>query len=290
MNNILAFDTEYNKNKEILSLGLATNNSLNEIYFKNIVDKYSFKIHNLANSFLNKKGLNFSEEKEKIHNEILSFDFIVGFNLEEDLSVLKFKKITHLYANHNFIDLKILFDYLGFSTSLVKIGNLFDLNKLIQKDLSPHNASYDSKLTLLILNKIIDFGKENNINEFELLNNLKTLTTLKHFKYIHELDSFITKFKWLKLIIKELIKYKKISLKDNIEINEFLTYIHINDSDIFILNNNFEICYKMPILFVNLDLLIDLKKIDKLDIKYKEIGYRFNKDFVKEKNLLFKFC
>ncbi len=290
MNNILAFDTEYNKNKEILSLGLATKDSLNEIYFKNIVDKYSFKIHNLANAFLTKRGLSFNDEKDKLHKFILSFDFIVGFNMEEDLNVLKFRRLTHLYSTYNFIDLKVLFDTMGFSASLVKIGNLFDLNKQIQKDLSPHNASYDSKLTLLILSKIIEFGKINNLNEFELLNNLKTLTTLKHFKYTHELDSFIIKFKWLKLVIEELLKKKNISLKNNVNFNENLKYIYTNSSDIFILNNNLEICYKMPLIFIDLNLLTHLEKIDNLDIKYKNIGYRFNKDFILEKNLLFKFC
>lgn len=290
MKKIIAFDTEYNKNKEILSLGLATNDTLNEFYFKNIVDKYSFKIHNLAHSFLMKNGSDFNKQKDNIHNMILSFNYIVGFNLEEDLNVLKFRKLTYLYSNHNLIDLKILFDLLGFSCSLVKIGNIFNLNKLIQKDLSPHNASYDSKLTLLILNKILDYSKEFNLSEEELLTDLKTLTTLKHFKYIHELDSFSIKFKWLKNIIDNLIKKQGISLKENIVFNESLKYFFINNSDIFILNNNHEICYKMPLLFVDLKKCNNLEQINMLNIKYKDIGYRFNKNLVFDNNLLFKFC
>ncbi len=290
MNKIVAFDTEYNKNKEILSLGLATNNSLQELYFKNNVDKYSYQIHNLAHSFLNKEGLDFKVEKHKIHSKILSFQYIVGFNIEEDLHVLKFKQLSILFANNNFIDLKILFDLIGFSASLVKIGNIFDLNKELLKDLSPHNASYDSKLTLLILNEIIRLSKEARVSEQELLSDLKELTKLKHFKYSHELDSYANKFKWLKIKIEKQLKIKSISLKNNIHFNENLKYFFLDKSNIYILNNNNEICYKMPLSYIDLNKLIDLEKNQNFSVKYNEIGYRFNQKFISKQTVLFKFC
>lgn len=290
MNKIIAFDTEYNRNKEILSLGLATNNSLTEIYFKNNVDKYSFRIHNLAHSFLNKIGLDFKSEKNKLHSMLLSYDYLVGFNIEEDLHVLHFKQFSFLYSNHNFIDLKILFDILGYSASLVKIGNIFDLNKELQKNLSPHNASYDSHLTLLILNEIIKLSKEVKLNENDLLSDLKELTKLKYFKHNHELDSYANKFKWLKLKLDKIIKLKGISLKNDILFNDNLKFIYIKNEDIYILNNNHEICYKMPLKFIDMNKFVSFEKIDNFIVKHDNIGYRFNSKFISKSTVLFKFC
>jgi len=242
-NSLIAIDTEYNSNQEILSLGVFNDNIQEEYFFRNNIDKRSFQIHKIPYDFLK----NFQKYKIENINFIKNYNFILGFDLYTDLKVLKFEKIEKMYFNENIIDLKIILNSLGFNISLNKATSLIGFSGM------NHNSLIDAKNTYNIYLYLYNLIKEDySFYEFnELCSKITKASILgpewEKEDYVYNLNKLKEKIKFSKNKINNNNK----TLKKDIILNNNLIYVYIDSilefrfpfeylsKDInYILNNN----------------------------------------------------
>lgn len=259
---ILSLDSEFNKNKEILSLGLYIENHLeSEFYFSNNVDKYTYKIHGLKNDFLKKYGRKYSYNNFKY---IEKFDYIVGFDIMQDLEVMKVPKIGSLYSKKKVIDLKIIINSQDLEISLESLLNIVDIkNTLI------HTAFFDAKLTLLALKEIYkrskcrDSGLQDSFENF--LSKSADLTYSKSYGQAWEYDE--CKYNFYK------INLKKEDLSEKINIDFNLLKYYQQGGYVYVLNENLCV-YRFPLEYlskkINFSIKHDLIEFPKIGIKFKD--------------------
>jgi len=262
-NKIIAIDTEYNSNQEILSLGIFNKDIQKEFFFKNNVDKRSFQIHKIPYDFLKKY------KKYKIENIefIKEYKFILGFDLYTDLKVLKFEKIEKMYNNKSIIDLKIILNSLGFNISLDKATSLIGFSGM------NHNSLIDAKNTYNVYIYLYELIKED-FSFFEFNNLCSKITKTSLLGPEWEKEEYIYLINKLKEKIKfnnKIINNNKIIKKDII-LNNNLIYVYINSilefrfpfeylsKDIkYILNNNLKESFfgiKFDILLLSKDIIL----------------------------------
>jgi len=167
---IISIDTEFNNKNEILSLGVYSEEIKKELYFNNSVDKYTFEIHGLTNSFLKDYGKCF---QLKDHDYIFEHDYIIGFDIFQDMKAMKVNKINNLFISNKIIDLKIIINALNIHCSLSNLFNGLSLDNT-SCDLT-HTAYYDAKITHLSLVEIFNISNYDNFDLF--LKNCAKLTS-----------------------------------------------------------------------------------------------------------------
>lgn len=209
---MIAIDTEYNSKKEILSLGISSIDETLEYYFNNVVDSKTVKIHCLIQDFLKE---NHFLDIESLRKEILTHDYIIGFDVYSDLKVLDLKKAERLYSDFKVIDIKYIFNVLGFNCSLSSLSYLVDICGL------PHSASYDSELTLKLYLYLEELS---GMKDFKL--NMAELTYHCLFGNDYERDEIISSILFLKEKIPKNIEIDNCQFKEKV-IKLYDDYIHV---------------------------------------------------------------
>jgi len=262
MNKVLAIDTEYNSRREILSLGLFSEKSSSETFFRNKVDKKSFSFHGIPLFFSNEQ----QSFKDFNLNLILDYEFILGFDIYRDLEVLNIASIEKLYTDKRIIDLKLIFNACGFNGSLHDLSSIFKISEI------PHSSYSDAKSTYLIFFELFkEFENKMSILEFyELCSNLTKLTTVgpawERDSLLFNFDFLMDKFKVLNLELKKEEKKDIIRINDNI-------LVYLGES----------LLYRFPFKFLSEEISYTTKKIEDL-----EISFRFDKSILKKDLILYK--
>ena len=268
---LIAIDTEFNSNRELLSLGYYSKNNKGEIYFKNKVDSRTFKIHCLPYSFLEKTSEknNFLKEfNKKITND---YNYIIGFDIYTDLEVIGLRKIGKLYSDKKIIDIKSLFDAISLQVSLFDFSDFVKLN-----DSLLHTSFFDSKLTF----KLIDFFYEkifkfNGFSFEDYLSFLSNLTYVFNFGQVWDKEEISLELNFLQDYFKSFKRLEK--KEDKIDL------IILKDKKIFIFNKNKECLYLFDFIYFNSENNYEIFNIEEhSDYIFPEIGNKFLKNLLKK--------
>jgi hypothetical protein len=255
--NKIAIDTEYSKDRKILSLGIYSDTITDEIYFKNKVDKITFEIHGLPDFFLKENGVLDSEIK-KYNSLISDFDFIIGFDISNDLEILNFKKIDSLFMNNKIIDIQKILHSINITGTLSKLVESFNID--CGKNNILHSAFTDSKSTYLLFEKIKMLTGKDDLFFAEL-------TTAIYYSMYFDID--------------------RLSYELNI-LNNHLSFLNSNSiiKD-YLFSDNYAYCfinnkcvYRFPVKYFNYD-----SKFKKINYDFDIIGIKFNKKYIKEEFL-----
>lgn len=264
----ISIDLEFNKKYQPLSFGYQDNNDkFNEFYFKNETDFFSYKVHGIPNYFLSKYGKYFHKEKENIISNILSYQYIVGFNIINDFKSLKIKNFYNLYKSKRVIDIESIINLFGINISLFKLYKSFNV-KVRLKGVTAHNALFDSIATNQILKIIIKSMVKNGIPEDEILEDFARMTYLIYDKKNEEKDikEFVVKYNDILLNFTKLTSYN--------EIDETIHFYHKSKHFSLFFNKHKEVIYKIPNDFIK----NEAYTFKENNIKIQEnlfIGYRF---------------
>ena len=185
MNNVLSIDTEFNNQKEILSLGLYSTDISEELYFKNRSNDSSLRVHGLITEFLMDSGqeYRFSSVKKFFDQK----EYFLAYGIDHDLQCLSIPKKGSLYMTNKIIDLRVLIVALGMDGTLSDLQHTLGIN-MGQSQLI-HSAYFDAKLTFKILEKIFSLSHFGNVNDFLL--KASALTTATHLGNNWEMDDII---------------------------------------------------------------------------------------------------
>lgn len=252
---IVALDTEYNSRREILSLGLFNNYIAEDYYFNNKVDSITKSIHGLEYSFLKKFD---SYKSEKYLTNILSYDYLVGFDIYSDLEVLKISKIESLYSKFKIIDIKFIYSYLGLNLSLEKLSSLIKFNGII------HTSLGDSQITF----KLMLFLYKSCQDKFSYEVFLSKLAQLTYHSFLGcqwEKDLIESEFSFL------INKFNVIDLKNVIPEKEDIILFN---NDIYIFNGK-KCIFRFPFEYLNKGIVYIEKEVDSFGL-----GYKFNEKFI----------
>ena len=250
---IIALDTEFNSKKEILSLGLYSNDSIKkEIYFSNNVDKFTYKIHCLKSDFLLNEGLSY---KKSDYDFIEDYDYIIGFDIIQDFETLQFKKYGKLYHDKKVIDLKIVLEALNISVSLDTMLSVVDI-----KDSLMHSAYFDAKLTYKSFEKLFELSEIDSLDIF--LIKCAELTYSKEFDQAWLFDTL--KYSFPKINLKKDQLEKPIKNINKLD-------IFLNGDFIFLFHNE-DCMFRFPKKYYNGDTSnIQIKEdIPNIGIKFKD--------------------
>jgi DNA polymerase III epsilon subunit-like protein len=270
MTKIIAIDTEYNNSKRILSFASYNGSTLNEIFFKNSVDKFSFKIHGIAQDFLEDKFF-FKDKEKEIKSDLLSYEYIVGFDIKHDLQVLGFTNADYLCESTKIIDLRFVFLYLGISLSLSDIFQSMSLK--VMKTLISHTAIHDSFITFKILELIINFANIEGISKENVLNDMANISSS------HYLNKDMNGLSWL---------FKYLSKINFMRYSQDLVpeYYNFNQDFISFFSSHEELIYRFPVKYLNVSSLNDLKEIQLNKNIF--LSIKFSKKYVSKKVNLYK--
>jgi len=258
--NLVAIDTEFNSENKILSLGIYSEKIQLEDYFNNKVDKYTYEIHCLPGFFLNDNGKKYSSYD---YSFIFDYDFVTGFDISQDLSALKIKKINSLYISNKIIDLKIIINSLGVQYSLSDLYeglSITDNNSGLK-----HSSFFDAKMTYLSLVKIFEFSNFSDFNDF--LIECAKLTSAHYLNLEWEKEDIIYRYFSFSL---EILKSNNINSNKKDNIRHFL-----RGNYVYTFNDNCCI-YRFPEKYLK-------KKItysEKCDFIFPDIGVKFNNELV----------
>ena len=270
-NNIVAIDTEFNSNNDLLSIGAVNHEFKIDFFINNKVDKKSYFFHGLAEDFLKENGLK-KEDIPKISKSLNNnFNIFIGFDIYKDLKVLDFKNVNQLYLNKRIIDLKCILDLYNKNKKLIffaenlKIEENFNLSSL------KHSSSYDAMITYLIFLKIFEIDYNNDESLYEtFINDLTSLTKASFENSFYELDNFLPIFK----NTEKLIDQKNITEKE-----QELRY-YIKDDFIYFINKKNKIEYRFPYKYVEEKKLKDFNKEESIN---KEVyGIKFLEKVIKK--------
>jgi len=263
MKSLIAIDTEFNKDKKILSLGVYSEKIKGEYYFKNKVDKYTYQVHCLKNDFLKEYGKVYNKED---FNFIFEHDYIIGFDIYQDLHVLDYRKKDTLYTKNKIIDLKILINAFNLNCSLNDLICVFDIK--VESALL-HSAYFDAKLSYEVLFKIYETFKSS-FKDFESFLHISSKLTFSHkFGYSWEYDDISYNYFLKNNKSVENLKEKFQKYKDNNN-KSFEQKIFTDNEFIYVFKN--DMCeFKFPKKFLNKDIDIEYNK----DIDYPKIGIKF---------------
>lgn len=272
----VAIDTEYNSSKDPLSIGITNqDNELCEFFIKNSVDRRTFDIHGIATSYLSIQN-EFYLIKKDIHEKIISSDYIIGFDIEQDFIVLNLKQYFSLFDKKRVIDLKHIFSFIGINTSLTKIAGMFNLNEELMTKLSPHSASYDSIISHKLLDKVVELGITSGYTKEVILNELAEISKYIFNKEMYELELTNSCLSWLKQFCKN----------EPIQTHIKKPHFFSKGENVTIMDENLLIICRFPVIHLNEESLIGLKEKDE-DKEYNSIGIRYSKHFVNDYCVLF---
>jgi len=251
LENVIAIDCEYNSDKKPLSFGYtivkpreSEHYLLSEILFKEVVDKRSFSIHGIPEFFLKKNGLDFFTKKALIKDLLYSSEYIVGFDLNNDFKVLQIR-VFDLYKDKIVIDIKSVLDYAGLrDISLDKLACMLELN--MENKGIYHTASFDSYITIKILEKIIALS---NRSTKQILKDFSEVTSAKRDADIHFKDIDLS---WMKDILNMPVKMKDLTP----------IYFYINSGNYILLSGEGVNVSCIPEEFIDFNRLNKLEKID----------------------------
>jgi len=250
---IIAIDTEFNKSKKILSLGTYTEEKQEEFYFQNKVDKYTYPIHCLKGSFLRDYGEHY--DTKNFNYIFQEYQYIIGFDIFQDLSVMNVSKAGVMYGEHKIIDLKIVLNAIGENcclSSLIEFSNVDIRNSgLIHTSSFDAQVTYEAFLTLYKKSGKTDFS--------EFLYRAAQLTNAVVFGQEWEKEDLIYNYFNFKIFI------DKTNLKFD-SYNKFYKY------EGFIYVYNKDICtYRFPEKYLTEKLVFQENK----DIFFPKIGVKF---------------
>lgn len=214
---MIFIDTEFNKNIEILSLGITTNDNVNEFYFLNDPRDNSFKIHGLTHIFLKEHGLDPKTAKQVLFSH--PHDVIVGYDIDKDLSALNLSS-AKMFANNKIIDLKLIISMFGINPSLETFAIASGILEENKNTLPIHTSSMDSFLLKKVYNVIVDFLKEKGFDETTIISDFLELSRIRYFK--EEWNYFELENKYLAL--QEL--FYSLNLKEKKVLKLDFTKIH----------------------------------------------------------------
>jgi hypothetical protein len=274
IDNIISIDLEFNRQNQPLSIGLSTTREVKEFYINNKSDKYTFKIHGLKSSFLNKNGKNFKEIEQDIKNK-LDKKIILGFDIRKDLYILNLKQINKRYLENTIIDIKDLFTFLGINSSLSNIYKTLlkieNKENVLFKKYTIHTAVFDSIINIEILKLLIEIANKNNIKEDIFIKDLLELTKYSHLYQKWELEIFENVFLWLKkYFIKKEFKIILNKIKKEIQTPD---YYSTTDKYYYIFDKYDNLLFKYPLDFkTKLNINFKKRKIIDLDMGIKFIN------------------
>ena len=221
MSKIISIDLEFNKDKEVLSAGIlqvekGTLRSINEFFFENKVDKYTYKIHGLSEDFLKKnstKGIKESDLRDMIKDS----NYIVGFDLRNDFVALNMNS-NLMYGGRKAIDIKYILSFFDIKGSLESVSKKLGIFSKCKGMFPIHTSIMDSLLSYLIFEYFFVFiSSEKKIDKKEILKDLADMSSYSYFSepwmYDYHYEKYFSLYRELKKIDKINIPKKVVTSK-----------------------------------------------------------------------------